>query len=130
MVHAGYNISIYDNTKEEHVEERREAAHHHHVDEEDEEVEPEAGLCCLGGCLTGSSLCLLLVIIFPAGILLSIYATNNNQYDVLAAGIILVAFPIITIPVVIAVYLNRRRIMRIRKRKVSDGECKPSSRKY
>ncbi|XP_069141193.1 uncharacterized protein [Argopecten irradians] len=130
MVHVSYNISVYGEAKEENGEVRQETTQRHLGDEDDEEVEPEAGLCCLGGCLTGSSLCLLLVIIFPAGILLSLYATNNNQYDVLAAGIILMAFPVITIPVVIAIYLNRRRLMRIRKRKVTDGKGKENSRKY
>ncbi|OWF56549.1 uncharacterized protein LOC110446267 [Mizuhopecten yessoensis] len=130
MVHAGYNTSIYNESKDGHNEGRRETTRHHCVDEEDEEDEPEARLCCLGGCLTGCSLCLLLVIIFPAGILLSIYATSNKQYDVLAAGIILVVFPLITIPIVIAVYLNRRRIMRIRNQKVTDGECKGNASKY
>ncbi|XP_060062908.1 uncharacterized protein LOC132543423 [Ylistrum balloti] len=128
MVHAGYNLSIYDDSTE--VQKRGGSPQHHFDDDDDDDVEPQAGLCCLGGCLTGTSLCLLLVIIFPAGILLSIYATNNNQYDVLAAGIILVAFPVITIPIVIAVYLNRRQIMRIRKRKVADGKSKENARKY
>jgi len=56
------------------------------------------------------------------GILLIIYATNNKDYDVLAAGIILITFSVVAIPVAIAIYLNRRRIRRIRKRKIQDNK--------
>ena len=51
---------------------------------------------------------------FP-GILLSLYSINNKDYGVLSAGIILILVPIFSIPVLITIYKNRRRIRKIRR---------------
>lgn len=85
-------------------------------DEEfDEEDEEPMGLCCMSGCLTGCALGLLFIIVLPAGILLSLYSINNKDYGVLSAGIILILVPIVSIPVLITIYYNRRRIRKIRR---------------
>ncbi|KAK3102771.1 hypothetical protein FSP39_013834 [Pinctada imbricata] len=87
-------------------------------DNDDDDEPQTSGLCCLGGCLTGCAFCVLLLIILPAGVLLTFYASNNKDYGVLSAGICLIAVPLMSVPVVLIVFLNRRRIRRFRKRKV------------
>lgn len=99
MVSAHWDTSIY---KEKQLEN----------DEEDDEP---TGLCCMSGCLTGCSLGLLFIVVLPAGILLSLYAINNRDYGVLSAGIILILVPIISIPVLVILYYNRRRLRKIRR---------------
>ncbi|VDH97810.1 uncharacterized protein [Mytilus edulis] len=84
------------------------------LDYEDEDDEP-MGLCCMSGCLTGCSLGLLFIVVLPAGILLSLYSINNKDYGVLSAGIILILVPMISIPVLIVLYYNRRRLRKIRR---------------
>ena len=58
-------------------------------------------------------------IISPTGVLLCVYASSNNDPEVLAVGIVLAASPVISMPLIIIVLYNRRRIQRLRKRKVS-----------
>lgn len=80
-----------------------------------EEDEEPMGLCCMSGCLTGCSLGVLFIIVLPAGILLSLYSINNKDYGVLSAGIILILVPLISIPVLVGVHYNRRRLRKIRR---------------
>lgn len=49
------------------------------------------------------------------GILLSLYSINNKDFGVLSAGIILILVPLISIPVVVIVHYNRRRLRKIRR---------------
>ena len=64
---------------------------------------------------------------FP-GILVTVYSSNNNDPELMAAGIVLMVLPIIALPIVSALVLNRRRLQKMRKRKVSaTPERKPQS---
>lgn len=113
MVYASYDMTVYKGEKS--VKEDEDI---------DEDEEQETGLCCLSGCLTGTATAILFVIVLPAGILLTFYAANNNDLGVLSAGIILIAIPILSLPLFIVLFYNRRRLRRMkrqfRKRKVTD----------
>lgn len=89
------------------------------TDDPDEEDEPSSSICCLGGCLTGCAFALLLLVILPAGALITFYAGNNNDYGILSVGICMIAIPILAVLTFIFIYMNRRRIRRFRKTKVN-----------
>lgn len=95
------------------------------VTDEEEDV---TSICCLQGCLTACTVAGLFFIVLPAGILVTVYSSNNNDPELMAAGIVLMVLPIIALPIVSALVLNRRRLQKMRKRKVSaTPERKPQS---
>lgn len=63
-----------------------------------EEDEPDVAVCCMKGCLAGLTVAVLLLIILPAGILVTVYADGNNDVTFLALGIVLICIPLITFP--------------------------------
>uniref|UniRef100_A0A8W8LKR1 Uncharacterized protein n=1 Tax=Magallana gigas TaxID=29159 RepID=A0A8W8LKR1_MAGGI len=81
--------------------------------------EPSSSICCVGGCLTGCAFALLLLVILPAGALITFYAGNNNDYGILSVGICMIVIPILAVLTFIFIYMNRRRIRRFRKTKVN-----------
>lgn len=89
------------------------------TDDPDEEDEPSSSICCVGGCLTGCAFALLLLVILPAGALITFYAGNNNDYGILSVGICMIVIPILAVLMSIFIYMNRRRIRRFRKTKVN-----------
>lgn len=94
-----------------------------------EEVEEVPAICCLQGCLTACTVAGLFFIVLPAGILVTVYSSNNNDPELMAAGIVLMALPIVALPIVTALVLNRRRLQKMRKTKISSTpERKPENR--
>ncbi|XP_078340440.1 uncharacterized protein LOC111107134 [Crassostrea virginica] len=87
----------------------------------EEEDESSSSICCLGGCVSGCAFVVLLLVILPAGALITFYAGNNNDYGVLSAGICMIVIPILSVLTFIFIYLNRRRIRKFRKTKVTGG---------
>ncbi|KAL5014028.1 hypothetical protein ScPMuIL_008298 [Solemya velum] len=75
--------------------------------------DPHSQLCCLEGCLTGAGIAALFIIILPAGILMTVYGYNNGDDVIFGVGILLMIAPICSLPVIIAVFFNRRRIRKL-----------------
>ncbi|XP_061186675.1 uncharacterized protein LOC133194784 [Saccostrea echinata] len=88
------------------------------IEDADDDDEPSSSVCCLGGCVTGCALAILLLVILPAGALITFYAGNNEDYGVLSAGICMIAIPLLSVPTFIFIFMNRRRILKFRKTKV------------
>ncbi|KAL3851705.1 hypothetical protein ACJMK2_015432 [Sinanodonta woodiana] len=100
--------------------------------EGDDEDEP-SGLCCIGGCLSGVAIGFVYLVIFPAGILLMVYATKSNDNAVLGVAILLILITLASIPIIVMVFYNRHRIRKFRKRKISsfphvDESASPETR--
>lgn len=89
------------------------------VDNIEQDEEEPISICCLQGCLTACTLACLFFLVLPAGILVTVYSSSNNDTELMVAGIVLMVLPIIALPVVITILFNRRRIMKLRKRKVA-----------
>ncbi|XP_056001041.1 uncharacterized protein LOC130048405 [Ostrea edulis] len=98
------------------------------VEDPDDEDETSSSVCCMGGCLTGCAFAVLLLVVLPAGALITFYAGNKNDFGVLSAGICMIGIPLLSVPAFIFIYLNRRRIRRFRKTKV-DEQVSPSEGK-
>ncbi|KAK3602020.1 hypothetical protein CHS0354_038892 [Potamilus streckersoni] len=84
----------------------------------DDEDEP-SGLCCIGGCLSGVAIGFVYLVIFPAGILLMVYATRSKDNAVLGVAVLLILITLASIPIFVVVFYNRQRIRKFRKRKIS-----------
>lgn len=87
----------------------------------DDEGSDDLEICCLSGCLTTITVGILFFLALPTGVLLCVFATTNNDPEVLAVGIVLAISPIISLPLIVVVLYNRRRIRRLRKRKVASS---------
>ncbi|XP_060571552.1 uncharacterized protein LOC132729741 [Ruditapes philippinarum] len=97
------------------------------MNEEDEEEVEDLQICCLSGCLTTIAVAILFFLALPTGVLLCVYATANDDPEVLAVGIVLAVSPVISLPLIIIILYNRRRIRRLRKRKVATSPEHPDA---
>lgn len=85
------------------------------VDEEQENVK----FCCLSGCLTIIFAVVLFFFALPTGVLLCVYASYNAEKEVLIVGVVLAISPLISVPLIVVVLVNRRKLRQLRQRKVS-----------
>ncbi|XP_041349080.1 uncharacterized protein LOC121368420 [Gigantopelta aegis] len=97
---------------------------------------PQSSLCCLQGCLATSAVGFSFFIALPTGILMIIYAKNNEDTSLIAVGSVLACLPLITFLILVVVCLNRNRMKRfsLRKNKICaktrTEECDSPTQKY
>ncbi|KAH3880664.1 uncharacterized protein LOC127865113 [Dreissena polymorpha] len=102
------------------------------TESKDDEDAANLDFWCLSGCVTTICSGVLIIIAFPAGVLLCVYASNNNVLDknLLAIGIVLSLFPVIVLPIVVVVLFNRRRLKAIRKQRLSSESLPPTDMRF